>query len=218
MEIDNVIPSRVMLYLGDLGKRLPASERRHFLEYEMSPACQKISVEAMANDFGNCWVEPTGPVSRLVSARRLLDEEWTNVFGKRLYREIHPDDADIDKLIRVPSTNGREEFDTVISNLQKYLIDYIDESNFVQQQEKGSINKLGKFLEEHDIHVNLVPLHDLQDLRSASSAHAKGKKYDKLKSRLLTGDNAADIQRLMGEITGMLHELCGQLGGSGNRV
>lgn len=207
VEIDNVIPSRVMVYLGDLGKDVPEKERQHFLEHVMSPADQKVSQEAFANDILNAWVDPTGPISQLVLGRKRLDETWLNVFGWRLFREPHPDDSDMEKLIRVPSGNSREEFDTVILNLDKYLIEYIDESQLTECTKQGSINKLTEFLNARDIDADLTALRDLQSLRSTSSAHAKGKKYDKAKENLLTGDAANDIETLIRRLASMMDSL-----------
>lgn len=78
-EIDNVNPDRVMVYLGDLGRDLPESERIHFLSFEMSPVDQRISEEVVKTDFFNMWVkDPSGPVSKLMRARMELDEAWEN--------------------------------------------------------------------------------------------------------------------------------------------
>ena len=56
-EIDNVDPDRVMVYLGDLGRDLPESERTHFLSFEMSPVDQRISDEVFKTDLLNMWVK-----------------------------------------------------------------------------------------------------------------------------------------------------------------
>lgn len=207
VEIDHVIPSRVMIYLGDLGRDVPENERRHFLEHVMSPTDQKVSQEAFANDILNAWVDPTGPVSQLVLGRKRLDDTWLNVFGWRLFREPHPDDTDMEKLIRVPSGNSREEFDTVIVNLGKYLIEYIDESRLNEFSKPGSINKLSEFLNAKGVDADLIALRDLQSLRSTSSAHSKGKKYDKVKERLLTGDAPSDIEDLIRRLALMMDSL-----------
>mgnify|MGYP004628893825 CR=1 FL=1 len=172
--IDNVTPSRVMVYLGDLGGRMPSAERKHFLAFEMSPVDQSISKEALVNDFFNMWIDPTSPVSRLLCARRRLDKAWLDVFGKALFREAHADDADMEKLIRIPSTKGREEFDTVVINLDKLLVDYIDESALFQSDVRGSINKLAKQLEAAGIPIDVSPLRDLQALRSAAPLMPRG--------------------------------------------
>lgn len=207
VEIDNVDSTRVMVYLGDLGRDVPESERGHFIEYAMPPADQKISNEVFANDFLNSWTDPTGPVSRLTAARRRLDETWRKVFGVSLFRKPHPDDADMEKLIRIPSGDGREEFDTIILNLDKYLIEYIDESNFSGSTQTGSINKLEEFLKAQNAHADLSSIRHLQCLRSASSAHAKGKKYEKLKRSLLTGSAEADIKTLIDRLTATLNQI-----------
>ena len=212
IEIDNVTPSRVMVYLGDLGTYLPSIERKHFLAYEMSPVGQAISEEVYANDFACMWVDSTGPITRLICARERLNEVWCNALGKRLFREVHADDAGMEKLIRIPSTNGRAEFDTVLINLDKLLVDYIDESALERPDEKGSINKLGKRLADEGVSVDLAPLRDLQSLRSTSTAHAKGSKYDKTKAMLLTGNNAADIEALVCKLTDMMNAIADELG------
>lgn len=211
VEIDNVIPSRVMVYLGDLGSRMPPAERRHFLAFEVSPIDQSISEEAKANDFGAMWVEPSGPIARLLSARRKLDEAWCSAFGGSLFRKPHVDDADMEKLIRIPSTNGREEFDTVVINLDKLLVDYIDESALPRSDAKGSINKFENRLRDVGIDADISPLRDLQSLRSTSTAHAKGKKYDKEKARLLTSNNSDGIEKLVNRLTDMMNEIADKL-------
>lgn len=211
VEIDNVIPSRVMVYLGDLGRDMPPAERKHFLAFEMPPVDQSISKEAWVNDFFNMWIDPTGPVSRLLCARRRLDKAWFDVFGKALFREAHADDADMEKLVRIPSTKGREELDTVVINLDKLLVDYIDESALFQSDVKGSINKLAKQFEAAGISVDISPLRDLQTLRSTSTAHAKGSNYDKAKARLLTGNNAVDIEKLILRLTDMMDAIADAL-------
>ena len=108
-----------MVFLGDLGRDLPESERLHFLAFEMSPADQRISKEVIANDFFNCWVDSSGPIGILLNAREKLDDKWRTSFGVPLFRPLHRDEIDITKGIRVPTSSGREEFDTVILNLTK---------------------------------------------------------------------------------------------------
>ena len=207
IEIDNVIPSRVMVFLGDLGRDLPESERSHFLAFEMSPIDQRISEEVIANDFFNCWVDSKGPIGNLLNAREELDDKWRASFGVPLYRPLHKDESDIAKGIRVPTSSGREEFDTVILNLAKTMVDYIDESQFSYPDVNGSINKLEAFLIDNDIDVDLSPLRDLQSLRSASVAHSKGKNYDKLVGNIITGDNASDAQSLIERLTSLMDSL-----------
>lgn len=152
-----------------------------------------------------------GPVAALLAARKELDEAWEVKFGNRLFRPLHPDEGDMEKLVYIPSGNGRRELDSVILNLTKLCIDYIDESGLERADSPGGINKLKATLEREGVEVSLSPLRDLQSIRSASMAHAKGSKYEKLKGSLLTGDNPADIEQLVGRLTAMMAELAAAL-------
>lgn len=211
VEIDVTVPSRVMLYLGDLGRDLPASERAHFLAHEISPSDQSVSATALAQDFFNSFDAPMGPVTAFLEARKELDEAWEEKFGNSLFRTLHPDEGDMEKLVYIPSGNGRRELDSVILNLTKLCVDYIDESRLERADSPGGINRLKATLEREGVKVSLSPLRDLQSIRSASMAHAKGSKYEKLKGSLLTGDNPADIERLVGRLTAMMSELAAAL-------
>lgn len=211
MEIDNAIPDRVMAYLGDLGRDLPESERAHFLAYEISPTGQQVSKTAVAQDFFCLFDAPMGPISAFFAAHDKLDNVWKTKFGRSLYRPLHTDEDDMKKLIRIPSGNGRQEFDTVILNLTKYCVDYIDESTLISTEQSGGINKLEATLCELEIHTDLKPLRDLQEVRSVCMAHAKGKKYEKLKGSLLTGDYPKDVSRLIERLTSMMGRLASDL-------
>lgn len=207
-EIDNVDPDRVMVYLGDLGRDLPESERTHFLSFEMSPVDQRISDEVFKTDLLNMWVkDPSGPVSMLMRARMELDKAWRKRFGLALYRPFHRADEGILEQIHIPSGNGESEFESVTMALTRALVDYIDESALKDADAKGSINKLEAFLSGNDIVIDLKPLRDLQNLRSAWAAHGKGSKYDRLYGDVVTEDHREDAKRLIARLTTMLNEL-----------
>lgn len=207
-EIDNVDPDRVMVYLGDLGRDLPESERTHFLSFEMSPVDQHISDEVFKTDLLNMWVkDPSGPVSMLMRARMELDKAWRKRFGLALYRPFHRADEGILEQIHIPSGNGESEFEAVTMALTRALVDYIDESSLKGADAKGSINKLEAFLSGNDIVADLKPLRDLQNLRSAGAAHGKGSKYDRLYGDVVTEDHREDAKRLIARLTIMLNEL-----------
>lgn len=207
-EIDNVDPDRVMVYLGDLGRDLPESERTHFLSFEMSPVDQHISDEVFKTDLLNMWVkDPSGPVSMLMRARMELDKAWRKRFGLALYRPFHRADEGILEQIHIPSGNGESEFEAVTMALTRALVDYIDESALKGADAKGSINKLEAFLGGNDIVADIKPLRDLQRLRSAGAAHGKGSNYDKLHGDVVTDDHREDAKRLIARLTTMLNEL-----------
>lgn len=212
VEIDNVNPDRVMVFLGDLGRDLPEAERRHFREYEITPTDQKISKEVTMSDFFGMWVEETeGPIGKFGAALSELQKSWQERFGTRLYRNLHPDDSGLLDQIRIPSTSSQEEFESIVLSLQRLLIEYMDESQFPKTDSVGSINRLETFLRENNISIDCSPLRNLQDLRSAGTAHAKGKKYEKLKERLISGDPIEDTKSIIALLTDFMTQLTATL-------
>lgn len=213
LPIDNILPERVMAYLGDLGSKLPEDERLHFVSFQISPSGQMISEEVVASDFYGIWVEETeGVIGRFLAARSRLDGVWRERFHRPLFRELHEGDRDLYKRIRIPSTEGQEEFDTVIQSLQLLLVEYMDSSQFPDSDTiKGSLNRLKEFLRSEGIDTNLSTLFDLQRVRSAWTAHAKGKNYEKAKKDLFPNGLAAGVKQMIIALTGCLSELADAL-------
>lgn len=207
VEIDNVNPDRVMVFLGDLGRDLPESERQYFLNFQVSPADYQISREVLLNDFMNMYTDPSGPISMLLKARDGLNKSWQERFGVVLYRNFHKNDSAVLQQIRIPSGYGEAEFDSVVMALAKAFIDYIDESNFKDFDKKGSINKLDAFLRSKNINVDLQPLRNVQSIRSNSAAHGKGANYDKLQNKIISDDHRADILNLINNLTDLLNKI-----------
>ena len=128
-------------------------------------------------------------------------------FGTKLYRGYHEDDESVEQRIRVPQAGDEEGFETVIISLSRMLVDYIDESQFKGSEKNGGLNKLQEFLEARGIACDLKPLRLLQELRSTGVAHAKGKRYERVRDANLTGDQAKDALSLLGSLTTMLGDL-----------
>jgi len=213
LPIDNILPERVMAYLGDLGSKLPEDERLHFVSFQIPPSEQMISWEVAASDFLGLRVEETeGIVGRFLAARSRLDVVWQERFQCPLFRGLHEDDRDLNKRIRIPSTEGQEEFDTVIQSLQLLLVEYMDCSQFPSADPgKGSLNRFEKFLRSQGISTDLSPLFDLQRVRSAWTAHAKGEKYEKAKRELFPNGLPAGVKQMMIALTRCLSELADAL-------
>jgi hypothetical protein len=138
-----------------------------------------------------------------MNARYELDESWIAAFGWSLYRAWHPEDKNMKHQIRIPTGDGREEFDTVILSLAKMLIDYIDKSQ-LESNKNGSINNLEDFLMARSIEIDLSVLRDLQSLRSSGVAHSKGRKYEQLRNSLLTDNAIEDAKSIIDRLTKFL--------------
>lgn len=213
LPIDNILPERVMVYLGDLGSKLPENERRHFGSFQISPSGQTISREVLASDFLGMWVKETeGIIGRFLAARSRLDDVWRKRFHRSLFRELHEDDRDLNKRVRIPSIEGQEEFDTVIQSLQLLLVDYMDSSRFPSADPgKGSLNRFEKFLRSEGIDTDLSALFDLQRVRSAWTAHAKGKNYERVKRELFPDGLSVGVKQMIIALTCCLSELADAL-------
>lgn len=207
IEIDNVNPDRVMVFLGDLGRDLPQCERQHFLSFQMSPVDQCISEEVILNDFMNMFTDSSGPISKLLNARESLNELWKERFGIPLYCDFHSKDEDVLQRIHIPSGYSEAEFDSVIMALAKTFVDYIDECQFKGFDDSGSINKLDSYLKSKNINIDLQPLRYVQSIRSNCAAHRKGEKYSKLEGKVISEDHRKDILVLVSSLTDLLNEL-----------
>lgn len=210
LSIDNVYSDRVMVYLGDLGRYLPSFERQHFLANEVSPVGHRIAAEVVAADLLGLWTERTeGVVSQFFRALDRLKQSWCQRFGVELYRELHDDDLYLLQQIHIPSTRSQEEFDSIVQSLQRLLIEYIDESQFsaVKGSDSGSLNRMERFLKVNNINIDMIPLRQLQNLRSRGTAHAKGRKYDKLKKEVLSGNSIEDVKKIISSLTGFMSRL-----------
>jgi hypothetical protein len=217
VKIDNLTPERVMVFLGDLGRDLPEKERKHFLQHEMPPTDQSISDEVVANDFYCLHTEPSGPISKFMKAYGELHESWIAAFGRNLWRELHGEDKDIPERIRIPSNDSPEEFETVVLNVTKMLVDYIDEAQFCSNQ-KGSINKLENFLKDKKVVVDLSVFRDLQKLRSSRIAHSKGSNYENLKNSLLVGNAINDTMDIVSRLTDCMASLADAIKGCSTQL
>ena len=97
-------------------------------------------------------------------------------------------DAYYIKTLRVPLTNEQREFDEQVLTLAKILIDSLNEKELskgltlAKENPKG-LDKLEAFLAARDIKFTQIFefLRKLQELRSAATAHRKGKRYEDVK-------------------------------------
>ena len=171
----------------------------------MLPTDQSVSAEVIAQDFFCMWIKETeGPIGRFSNAFDELSKSWKERFDVPLFRPLHPDDSNLLKQIRIPTIDSREEFETVVQSLARLIVEHIDETQFGSTTEAGSINKLSSYLDGQGIQIDCTPISNLQEIRSNGTAHAKGKKYDKAKERLLTGTHRRRDSN--NRIINLLHE------------
>lgn len=189
--IDNHHEDRVCVWLGDLGESLSYSEQQYWAAFNIQPKGTVSEVyfqrQLMAIPTNSDQPE------HIFSEKYLkLHESCTDCLNWQLLLPLANDDQYLIKEIRIPATNEQADFDKLIQALTKILIDSLNEkklNEYIPDERraniKGSISRLEVALTAicaptHDSHVAF--LRNLQDLRSSSVAHRKGKNYAKVAS------------------------------------
>lgn len=197
MAIDNHHMDYVSVYLGDLGRDLPAQEQNHWLQYNVVTS-EKLSQVAFKRDF--LCIAADSDISDLKFKANFyrFQSKWKEKFGWDLFLPLSESDEYNIKLLRIPITASQEEFDHQVLSLVKTIIDSLNEKEICKQIKntadlKGSISKLEQWLMDLGIngfesHVKF--LRNLQELRSTGTGHRKGKGYEKIKKEFgLSNDN-----------------------------
>jgi len=204
----------VHVWLGDLGEYLPHTEQLHWKQYNVSPegglGLATIKRELLAEPS-----EPDETTHKFKYEFKGFSEIWAKKFGWHLFLPLENEDMHFMKSLHVPVSEDPLEFDQQILALAKILPDSINVSEIkkaIKVNEEEVKNHFGIkkdyipsitwlealfvfFFKENDetAHKITKPIRIIQKLRSASAAHRKGRKYDKI-SRKLGLDRCSRIE------------------------
>ncbi len=190
MSIDNDHAHYVIAYLGDLGRDLPEAERTYWKSFNVIPD-GTISQAAFKRDFLAEFTEPGRPDFLFKYRFSTFLKMWEKEYGWPLFKRLNPSDQYAFSRLRVPIIEDQSEFDDQILGLTKVLIDSINEAEIAQQLSsipeglKG-IGKLKMWLDQKGYaktEDTIQFFRDLQDLRSNSAAHRKGRSYEKVANK-----------------------------------
>ena len=180
VKIDNGNPNCVVVFLGDIGRDIPAGHRTHWLSYNVSPT-QRMSDVGVRRAFFGQFADSENPEHRFKLAYNQLQNSWDEHWGWRLHRKAEGQDAGVLQRLRIPVNDTDAELRTQSINLALVLVDYLNEKELASylsdaKGDKG-IAKLKKFLEaqsyqhtERDIRL----LQRIQRMRSRIGAHSSG--------------------------------------------
>ncbi|MBP2132160.1 hypothetical protein J2128_000081 [Methanomicrobium sp. W14] len=189
LRIDNHHDNCVVAFLGDLGRDLPSEEQIHWKSYNIQP-CGKLSETIFQRAFLAEGVESDRPEHIFFQRYHRLFDSSTDILGWPILLPLEKGDEHYLKSIRIPSTDELKDFDELVLSLAKVLIDSLYEKKlnmFIPEEERGSIKGsiarlerafVEKGVEDYEDHIRF--LRDLQELRSAGSAHRKGSNYEKI--------------------------------------
>lgn len=215
LDIDNDLRDFIAVYLGDLGQNLTYKEQLYWRSYNVAHK-GTISDVKFKRDFLTISSSPQS--IDLVFKREFYSfkKKWFNKFNFNLFEELSVNDEHCLKSLRLPLIEDSTEFDTLVLNLSKILIDYLNEKEIDRRiivDSKG-VQGIGKF----EILLNktvpkpintIVFLKQLQKLRSKGSAHRKGSDYYKLLKDLEI-DNSTylhSFEKILNKAIEMINEL-----------
>ncbi|AEY94130.1 hypothetical protein SHJG_8867 [Streptomyces hygroscopicus subsp. jinggangensis 5008] len=174
----------IEVYLGDLGRDLPAEERDHWLSFNVPPN-GGIDKGRFERDILGRWTDgPPDPLRRLFAAREHFSTAMAALLGQTVYKPWHPADRIAFEGLHMPTSSEQHEADTLILLLAKGIIDYLDVKALrrlpgVTDSKAQSINCLEAWVSSSgaDSDTLIRPLRVLQGLRSTGPAHLRGKDW-----------------------------------------
>ena len=197
--IDNDHSDRVLMFLGDIGRDLPAGERDHWRANMIAPDAPM----SQTNIRRSFLAQATNPkVVDLIFRRAYRDttEAWEDKYGWRLFRDLKESDVYLLQQLRLPLNDGQNEFEESIKVLAKLMSDALNERPIARAlgtkvaDEKG-ISKFERFLTAEGYpHVarDIAYLRKIQELRSKVTAHLKGGDYQAMLAKNLGTDRGKE--------------------------
>lgn len=202
LPLDNDHSEYVAVFLGDLGRDLPASERQYWKGFNIIPTGSMSDTYARRSYLGQ-WVDAEQPDHRFKSAYTELQSRWRLDNGWTLYREPHDADQGHLSRLHVPLNETQTEFEDQLLILAKLLVDFLNEKAIGRvvgpgpENERG-IGKLQRLL----VHAaypgaadDISLLRLIQQLRSKVAAHSKGSDYDAYIANKLAGKTKREFVR-----------------------
>jgi len=208
MYIDNHHDDKVCAWLGDLGRDLPYEEQLHWLSYNIPPE-GGISKTYYKRQILAQFSDSERPEHLFRQRYNDLQKVCNECLGWQLLLPLGGDDQYHFKCMRIPATDEQRDFDELVLGLAKILIDSLNEQGLnklipAEQRSdlKGSIARLEAALSACCVEDAANPisfLRKLQNLRSSSAAHRKGKNYLRIAS-----DFGVESQSLRSVFSGIL--------------
>ena len=205
LRMDNDHENHVVVFLGDLGRDLSATEQKYWASFNIPPD-GKISKTCYMRSFRGWFANPESPDLCFKHELPGFKEKWLKTHGWNLLLELSPGDQHLLTALHIPTTSEQAEFDAQVLALTKVLIDSLNEAELTKQckdlpSEAKGIDKLETYLTEtgHSSTGMVIGfMRDLQALRSTGVGHRKGEKYEKVAVRF--GIGAKSLQAVFRSI------------------
>lgn len=192
LRMDNDSPDRVVVFLGDLGRDLPKTERDYWRSFNVAPE-GSMSETGIRRAFLAEWASAQSPDLMFQHLYGQFMDDWHEYEGWALFREPVGSDANLLQQLRIPLSESQTEFEDSIGILAKLLTDGLNDKEIQDRlpsriNNEKSIGKLERWLRQEGYeHVDrdIKLLRDIQTLRSRIAAHRKGSDYEQTLTKIL---------------------------------
>ncbi len=197
LRVDDHHDEKVVVLLGDLGD-LPYEEQLLWRAHNFADQ-EGFSETYYRSQFLAEITSSERPEHLFHSNYRELEEVCRTHLGWPLLLPLNKGDEYHLQNIRIPASNEQQDFDGLVLGLTKILVDSLNEKclkNLTPVGQRQCINGSISWLEASfsacgvsgaNLHVDF--LRNLQSLRSAGSAHRKGRNYRNVAARFGLGGN-----------------------------
>jgi hypothetical protein len=189
LRIDNHHKNCIIVFLGDLGKNLPKSERGYWKSFNILGE-EGLSDVSFQRSFCNVFSKSNMEDHIFLERYSSLNKQWNKKYGWNLFLPLSRDDQYNLTQIRIPLGDSQPEFDQLVLALVKVLIDSLNEKELIVAGNDNAnikgISKLEKWIQTNKgsgYEEHIMFLRDLYKLRSTGSGHRKGKEYDKISNK-----------------------------------
>lgn len=220
LRLDNDHPDHVTVFLGDLGRDLPESERTYWQTFNVVPT-GGLSQTHFRRAFLGQWAGPDSPELRFKSAYNRFNRTWRERFGWALFKEPEPDDVHVLQRLRIPLNDSQPEFEDQVMGSAKVMVDALNEVAIQEQLptrvkgEKG-IGKLERWMDQEEYpsaERDIAFLRRLQRLRSKLTAHRKGSDYAQvLRDENVNPDRIQEVATMLQDAERLLYSLAAHAG------
>ena len=182
LRVDNDHAERVIVFLGDLGRDLPESERHHWQGYNIAPE-GSMSETAYMRSVRGWFADPKSSDHVFKRLYKEVSQEWQAKFGWPFFLPLRKEDEHVLKIVRSPLSENPAEFDNLVLYMTKLLIDSLNEAaiakNIKLEGKDRGITKLSKLLIQLGRTDSAAPIKFLRNLQSlrTGSAHRKNSDY-----------------------------------------
>lgn len=215
MHIDNDNDDgHVMVWLGDLGRDMPATERDHWKTYNVVRP-NLASDTAVRRQLLGQWAAAESPVFVFRQEYERFRGAWRERHDWDLLREMEGPNATALDRLRTPLNEGDKEFDDLVADLHLVVVEALNSEQLRSlvtgdTKDVKSIELLERWLEQlgyPHLERDIGFLRALNDVRNATS-HLRGREHEaRLRRQGVTGDRIATMQQFYRDATALLEDL-----------